>query len=194
MKRNYFLYVVYILYALIISLVTKTILFTAEGALLVVALVWLIPPIAIALIPIIYIKRFMLRQLIPTITNAGALAVHGTLRSLGLDVIFSLVLAFLASMVRMAVGDIANFELFGTPQTIEVIFIEVCCFIVIFAWLSRMFEYHMIWYKIQKELHKRVKRVLFYANILGYMLITICFIIWQLMIFYQVPEWLWQWL
>ena len=194
MKRNYFAYSVYLLYVILFFFLGKFLLFSSDRGLLIMLAIWFVPPVLFAVIPNILIKKYLLKLLIPKLKNSLRLAFLTTIQSIGLSTVFSALLTILASLVRMGVGDIPTLELWGVSQTFEVLAMEVFCLSGLFAWLTRTVEYHLVWYNIEQQYHIYVKRILLYANIVNYIVIAIFFIIWQFMIFHQIPDFLWQWL
>lgn len=192
MKHNYFAYFMYVVYLILFFFLGKFLLYSPDRGFLMILSVWFIPPVLMALLPMILVKRSLLRYIMPTLKNPFHIALLSTMHSIAFPVIFSVLLALMASMVRMGFGDMPSFELWGISQTVEVLILEVLCLSGLFAWLTRSVEYHTVWHKIEDNHHRRVRRILLYANMINYILVTIFFVMWQLMIFYQIPEFLWK--
>lgn len=187
MKHNFFAYFIYILYAVALG-VGVHFLMTPIGGFLVIGFGWIGMPILMSLIPIIFIKKMFYMSLAPQVKNPFSLALHGSLKSIGLDVLFAISLAFFSSMVVMGAGDMPTFHVLGVAQTLDVVIFEVLSLIVLFAWLSRIVEYHLIWHRIADSARASFKGALFYANIAGFLLLTVCFFVWQIMLVHQIPD------
>lgn len=194
LKHNYFAYFIYCLYVVLFFFIGKFLIYSssADVGMLLILSVWFIPPVVFAFIPMIIVKKILLRYVVPSLKNSFSIALLTTMQSIVLPVSYSVLLALLASMIRMGFGDLPNFELWGISQTVGTIILEVCCLAMLFAWVTRSFEYQLVWHKIQDIHYVRARRILLYANIINYILVTIFFIAWQFMIFYQIPEFLWK--
>ncbi len=194
MKPNTFLYLLYGLYALIAVLLFKYIILTPDGGLLIVIAMWFVPPVIIALIPIIVVKKYLLKYLIPKLSRSNdiKIALHSTLKSIGVPFTYTAVLALFASMLRMVAPERVPLFLGDISQTNSVILVEVAALLMLFAWVNRFVDYHIVWPMIKEANQMLVRRALLYGNMIGYMILTVIFAVWQLMIFYQWPEWLWN--
>lgn len=194
MKHNYFAYSMYVLYIVLFFFLGKFLLFSPDRGLLLMVMIWFLPPVLLAFIPNVLIKKILMKRLAPQIKHSFYLSLITTIQTIGLAFIYSFILTMLASLVRMDAGDLPTLELWGISQTFKVLAIEVLSLSGLFAWVTRILEYHLIWHYIDQQFHLHIKRILLYANMVNYIFITVFFVIWQLMIFYQIPECLWHYL
>lgn len=194
MKQNLFRYILFGLYGFVAVLLVRNILMFPNPIILIKTLMLLVIPIVVALIPVMICKKFLFRAMVPSISKRQAisLSVQTTLASVGLSLLYVVMLSFILPMVRFVSPEVEPLTLFGVTQTGITVLVEVVALLMLFAWFSRTVEYHMVWHQVKEESRQLVRRALLYGNILGYLLLALLFVIWASMILYQWPEWLWN--
>lgn len=188
-KSNVIRNLLYGVYGVMVVFLMHHILFAKDGSLLLTLALWFIPPVIVALVPIMLFKTLFFKLV--GIKTSRQIALHSTLVSLGLMTGYTIVLALIASVFRMVSPEVVI--IFSVPQNHVVVLVELVGLLMLFAWVSYLVEYYLTVAPLSLDLNVAfsVKRSLWYCNILGYLILTCIFVAWQLMIFYQWPMWIW---
>lgn len=173
--------IVYGFYVLVLSYVFYSVFFVTDGWLLWSVFLWIITPVLFACVPVIYSSKYIFKLMLPTFQQAGRVACLGTLKTMGLDVVFALLFWLGSDLFTIQTSNVAPVQLWGIAHTMPVVLAELLILMLLFVWLFAKLEYFLMSSELVEQNQKSVKKTL---NIIAFVhvciLATMC-IIWQIM-------------
>jgi len=174
------------LYVIAFCVITYTLIFVAQGALLWLILLWLATPVIFSFVPIIFSFNYMLKKMIPTFQQANKIVFLATLKIIGLDMLYAMIFWIGADLVTIQTSTVDPVVLKGIAHTPVIIVTELLISMILFALVVSKVQFYAIRQYFIGIDSRLVKRLFCYASIIHVLILTLMCILWQVLIAYNV--------
>lgn len=184
--------VVYGIYVIVFIYLFCIGMFFPGGGFLGFVLLWLITPVFFGILPIVYCTKYILTRLLPRLQNLYKIAWIMTLKTIGFDFAYVSLLGLGANLVNFNIQNLSPAILLGFAHTIPIIIVELWVGKILFVLVASRVGQHLMQEEFAGQDEKVVAKLLWRVSIVRCLILAVMCFVWQIMISYGIPEYLWQ--